>query len=166
MGSFSPNPSCPLKFFPIGGEGSHTPPDEYHVALFEWSDRYSVAVPEMDAQHQALVGILNQLHNAMLASKGRDAIEPILLSLTPYVARHFAAEEKLMQAAGYPEFARHKAEHDKLSAEVSKFQRQYQDGKVALTVPLLHFLKSWLKDHIVESDSKYGPYVNRRRQER
>ncbi|MCA9557536.1 MAG: hemerythrin domain-containing protein, partial [Myxococcales bacterium] len=65
------------------------------MALFEWSDDYSVKVPSIDAQHKQLVGLLNELHDGMFSGAGMAHLESVLGGLIEYTAHHFAHEEEL-----------------------------------------------------------------------
>jgi hemerythrin-like metal-binding protein len=78
-----------------------------------------------------------------------------------YACEHFALEEALMAQARYPELVRHKAEHDKLTAEVAKLMQDVESGKTVLSMKLLQFLRSWLQDHIMGCDKKYVSYLSR-----
>lgn len=130
------------------------------MALMTWSDSLSVNIKEIDEQHQKLVGMINDLHDAMKVGKGSDVTGTILTGLVQYVAVHFAAEEKLMKAHSYPEFLKHKAEHENLTKQAMELQKQFNEGKPVLTVELMNFLKNWLTTHIQGTDKKYGPFLN------
>lgn len=41
--------------------------------LFQWSDEFSVDIQEVDEQHKVLVGLLNELHAAILEHRGKAA---------------------------------------------------------------------------------------------
>ena len=90
------------------------------MALFSWSDKYSVDVPSIDKQHKKLFDMLNELHDAMSTGNGSQLAPAILKRLVAYTQEHFVAEEAMMKQARYPDLASHKAEHDKLSSEVAK----------------------------------------------
>jgi hemerythrin len=130
------------------------------MALMEWSDNLSVKVTQIDEQHKKLVGMLNDLHDAMKQGKGSDVTGKILDGLIEYVATHFANEEKIMKDNAYPEYLKHKKEHDALTNQALELQKQFQNGKPVLTVELMKFLKDWLSNHILGTDKKYGPYLN------
>src|SRR5208337_5603433 len=104
------------------------------MALMAWSDNLSVNVTQIDEQHKKLVGMLNDLHDAMKQGKGRDVTGNVLSGLVQYVATHFAAEEKLMKEHAYPEFIKHKLEHVALTMQVMDLQKQFQEGKPVLTI--------------------------------
>jgi hemerythrin len=129
------------------------------MALISWDTQYSVAVDSIDKQHQKLFGMLNELHEAMKAGQGKQTVPLILGRVVQYAAEHFANEESLMRKAGYPAYAGHKAEHDKLTAEVLQMVRDFEAGKVVLTMDLADFLRKWLQTHIIACDKRYTAHM-------
>jgi hemerythrin len=129
------------------------------MALLDWKTDYSVDVQSIDLQHKKLFGMVNELHEAMKSGKGSQIAPEILKRLVAYTREHFANEESMMLRAKYPAFASHKAEHDKLTTEVVKLVQDFDAGKVALSVKLLEFLRSWLQNHILSADKKYTSHL-------
>jgi hemerythrin len=43
---------------------------------------------------------------------------------------------------------------------VLDIQKQYQDGKINITMETMKFLEDWVAKHIMGTDKKYGPYLN------
>lgn len=129
------------------------------MALICWSTEYSVEVDSIDKQHQKLFAMLNGLHDAMKVGKGSQRVPLILGELVQYTREHFASEENLMLRAGYPDYDRHKAEHDKLTRDVMQMVRDFEQGKIALTIDMQDFLRQWLQTHIVSSDKKYTAHL-------
>jgi len=127
-------------------------------ALISWSPDLSVGVQEIDEQHKELVHLLNELNQAVTEHHGSAACADILRRLAEYTRIHFAVEESLMRILAYPDFERHKGEHDALSAQVAQLQTKLASGQATITFELLHFLKVWLTKHIQESDRRYGTY--------
>ncbi len=41
-----------------------------------------------------------------------------------------------------------------------KFQKDFQAGKPGVTTSLMPFLQKWLCNHIMQTDKKYGPFLN------
>jgi hemerythrin len=130
--------------------------------MFEWSPKYSVGVSSVDAQHQNLFAISRELHAAMVAGQGKASLARILDRLVSYTVVHFAHEERLMRLYDYPDLPAHKAQHDALTRQVTKFQEDFNAGRVAMTVQLLQFLKDWLQKHIQGADQKYVPHIKDR----
>ena len=128
--------------------------------LINWQDQYSVKIKEIDNQHSKLVGLINQLHNAMREAKGKEIVGSIINELISYTKYHFTAEEKLMKDNNYPNFLRHKTEHDNLTSKVIEFQTNFNSGKAPLSMELMQFLKDWLVNHIVKVDKEYSGYLN------
>ena len=135
------------------------PDDLRGMGLFAWSSQYSVNVPEIDAQHKQLFRMANELHAAMLEGAGQQILDDLLNKLVAYTRWHFAAEEGLMRAHNYPDYATHRAQHEQLTATVLQFRDDFEAGRRALSIPLMKFLKDWLTHHIMGMDRKLGPYV-------
>jgi len=129
------------------------------MAFFNWEDRFSVGIAEIDMQHQKLVQMLNELYDAMKAGKGNEMVGKILGDMIQYTAGHFATEERYMKLHDYPDFAAHKKEHDTLTQQVLDLQKQFKSGQAALSMKVGTFLKSWLVNHISGTDMGYSPYL-------
>ena len=65
------------------------------MALMVWDNSFSVNVKEIDAQHQKLIALINDLHDAMKTGKAKDVLGKILSDLTDYTVYHFGNEERL-----------------------------------------------------------------------
>lgn len=129
------------------------------TVLFPWSADFSVSIEELDAQHQELVSLLNELHTAIHEHHGSEASRAVLDRLAEYTRTHFAVGESLMRISGYPEFEPHKQTHEELIGQVAALQDKLDSGQSAITFELLHFLKLWLTHHIKESDKRFGGYL-------
>lgn len=127
--------------------------------MFEWSDRYSVGIGSIDAQHQSLFRLAADLHAAMAAGQGKAASAKVLDRLVQYTATHFAHEERLMRLHDFPGLPVHKAQHESLTKQVRQFQTDFHAGRATITVQLLKFLQSWLESHIKESDQQFAPFL-------
>ncbi len=131
------------------------------MALFTWKDEYAISEPRIDAQHRRLFELAGNLHSAMLAGQAKNVLGGLLNELIAYTREHFSTEESLMRRCSYPDFQRHKIQHDDLTFTVLAFRRDFEAGKVALSVELLGFLKEWLAHHIAESDRRVGEHLRR-----
>jgi len=130
------------------------------MALVTWSEKLSVGVRSIDDQHKKLVTLLNQLHDGMMAGRGKEALGPVLKGLIDYTATHFKYEEDLFARTGYAERAAHQKEHADLVRRVLEVQKTYHEkGPSVLTIQVMNFLKDWLTAHIQGSDMKYGAHL-------
>jgi len=125
--------------------------------MFDWKNEYAVNIGSIDAQHQMLFAIGRELYAAMSTGQGKAVLGRILDRLVQYTTVHFAHEERLMQLHHYPDFAKHKAEHDELVKQVQAFQTEFESGRATMAVQVLQFLKDWLESHIKGSDFAYAP---------
>lgn len=124
----------------------------------EWSNDLSVGIEEIDIQHQTLVELVNEMHQAIHDRHGNDVVFDILNRLAEYTRIHFAVEESLMRILGYPDYEAHKEEHIKLIDTVQDLVQKVGAGKTAVGFELMHFLKVWLTKHILESDKAYSEF--------
>ncbi|WP_319508714.1 bacteriohemerythrin [uncultured Methanolobus sp.] len=127
------------------------------MALVTWSDKYSMQIKEIDDQHKVLVGMINELHDAMKQAKSKEVSLEIINKMAEYTKFHFSTEEKYMKRFAYPDYAEHKLEHEKFVENVLKFKDDYEKGKAGVSYDILNFLKDWLVGHIQDTDKKYAP---------
>ena len=132
------------------------------MAFFDWKEEYSVGIQKLDKQHGRLVEFLNELYAAMHAGEGTSALAKVLNGLVQYTQTHFATEESLMKLYGYPEYASHKAKHDKMAQHVLALVRKFETGEISSPIQITLFLKDWLTKHIMETDKAYAPFLQQK----
>jgi hemerythrin len=130
------------------------------MAIMQWDTSLSVGVAEIDAQHQKLIAMINDLDDAMRQGKGKDIVGKIINELIAYTRSHFATEEKYFAQFAYPETDAHKAEHVVFTKKVGEFKAGFDKGSLGLTIQVMTFLSDWLRNHIKVVDKKYGPFFN------
>ena len=124
--------------------------------VFTWQAKYSVGIPEIDAQHKKLIALINDLFKAMRTGGGDQVMAKLFQSLLQYTEQHFTFEENLMRKGRYAGLTAHIEEHRKLIAEVHDLHRKFLAGKITITMQVMTFLKEWLQNHILGSDAKYA----------
>lgn len=130
------------------------------MGFMTWNDSYSVKIKEIDQQHQKLMEMINQLNEAMSKGKGKEVVGGVLQKLINYTVSHFSMEEKLMRENDYPEYAEHKAKHDKMTAKVLSLQKDVAASKLTVTHEVMSFLMDWLQKHIMGTDMNYSGFLN------
>jgi hemerythrin len=130
------------------------------MPIVSWSEELSVKIKEIDAQHQQLVGMINNLHDTMKQGKGKQILGAIIDQMVEYTQKHFLFEEQLFAKHNYLEAGRHTREHNGFIDKVAKFQKGLKDGDITLSMDVMNFLKDWLVNHIKGTDKKYGPFLN------
>jgi hemerythrin len=129
------------------------------MALFNWSDEYSVNIKEIDEQHKVLISLINELHDKMRVGKAKEILAEILEKLIHYTNYHFKYEENLFTSHGYPDSSIHKTVHIGLVHQVKEIKSNFDSGKVVLSMDVMNFLKGWLGNHILGTDKKYSSYL-------
>jgi len=132
------------------------------MSIIQWNENLSVNVDEIDKQHQKLVGMINDLSDAMSEGKGKDVLGKITNGLIDYTVSHFQTEEKYFDLYKYPDTIKHKKEHSDFVKKVVAFKADFESGKVGLSIQVMYFLSDWLKNHIKVVDKEYGPYFNQK----
>jgi len=115
-------------------------------------------VPFMNQDHALEVRMLNELGAALSAHRrGQGTLEAVLekLSLLAVHTRdHFMREESLMRETRFPAYPVHKAEHDRVLAEMDAEARAFRergDGE-RLARYLFEALPAWFLNHIRSMD--------------
>lgn len=129
------------------------------MSLIRWDDNYKTGIEVVDEQHRNLIEMINDLHKAMREARGREVMGDILDRLLKYTVYHFGTEEKLMKEYSYPKYLSHFTKHQKLTDEVKNFQARFNAGERMITIKFMEFLSSWLNDHILQTDKKFGAFV-------
>jgi hemerythrin len=132
------------------------------MSLIQWNTQLSVGVQVIDQQHQKLVGMINDLDDAMRRGAGKTVVGKIVNEMVDYTISHFQLEENYFKQFGYPDADSHKQEHARFIQKVQAFKAELQAGRIGLTIQVMGFLSDWLQNHIQGVDKKYGPFFNAR----
>jgi hemerythrin len=130
--------------------------------LFVWRDVYSVGVGVLDEHHRHIFHLLNRMHEAMLLDQGRVALGFLLDELIHCVRSHFAAEETIMQAFGFPEALAHELDHERQLRVLLEFREQFAEDREQLVTQLVEYMGSWLIRHILTTDRHYSAFFAER----
>lgn len=128
-----------------------------------WSTDYSVGDQTIDEQHRKLLSICSHIDHIKQDGTPQflDQFYEELNGLIVYAEEHFKFEEDLFESKGFPDTEKHKHEHDEYFKQVSKILFDAQNGKIELE-ELKTFILGWWIDHILNSDMKYKPYLEKK----
>lgn len=131
--------------------------------LMAWSEHFVTGIDTVDAQHRALVDMINEAA-PLLATGGdvaKQTVGPLLDKLVRYAATHFKYEERLMQELQLESSycAQHLQTHTAFVDEVLQMRQQYESGADLSGTDLLHFLTSWLTFHILSEDKRMARQI-------
>ncbi len=129
------------------------------MPLIEWDESFSVDIDRIDREHRKLIGLINQLHEAMLEQKAQEAMTAIVTEMVDYAQTHFATEELYMEEFRYPDLHLHRVEHQKFIEKTDELRKRVNQGEFVLSLEVMRFLRDWLKGHILGTDKKYAPFL-------
>lgn len=124
------------------------------MSNFAWTNAHELGHTEIDGQHKRMFWLTEAVVES-LVENGLNKVEvgvTQLQTLIDFTGEHFAYEEGLMRAAGYPEEQWHAKYHASLLAELTVYCRKVQRGEIANAVGLISFLWNWLHLHIDSVD--------------
>ncbi|WP_169558533.1 bacteriohemerythrin [Uliginosibacterium gangwonense] len=142
-------------------EGEISSPTLGASTNLEWSPRFAVGVESIDAQHQKLIAIFNQLHAALYHVNDKADIAKVLEELLAYTQYHFKHEGELMERAHYPEQRDHLAKHAALIDKAVEYKRRFDAGE-QIGAEMMQFFREWLVNHILKTDKTLGSYLSQR----
>jgi len=125
----------------------------------KWTEQLSVKIFLFDHEHKKLVELINKLSDAMYKKEGNNVLGAALNELTDYTIIHFKHEEDAMSKYNFPGLAEHKKQHEDFVSKVAETKKQYEEGAIMLTIPLIDFLTNWVTEHILKSDSGYSDFL-------
>lgn len=125
------------------------------MANMAWKDEYSVGDETLDSQHRALFDLANRLDSDAPATE-------ILDELIQYADQHFAAEEAMLEAVGYPDLARHRTQHKAFRAwlDMAIQQHRTNNGCCATRDDIISYLRVWIANHLLVYDMAFRPWLN------
>jgi len=133
--------------------------------MIKWTPKLAVGHTTIDTQHQELFRRLESLLTAMMKGDKGEIVR-LFDFLGSYVVEHFGAEEKLMQQHAYPEYAAHKAAHERFVSDYLALKKSLDGaaggGGAALTIKVQNWCGDWLQAHIAGTDQKLATFLSAR----
>ncbi|MDX2458060.1 MAG: bacteriohemerythrin [Gammaproteobacteria bacterium] len=133
------------------------------MELIKLEEDLKLNIPEIDSQHETLIGLVNRLHETMLQGADKAAMDGLLSQLIEHTRTHFSYEEQLMSQTGYPEYEAHKSQHNRLMQHLEDLAEGYQNGELLLSFAVVLDLKGWATVHIQKSDKPLGAFLTSRK---
>ena len=134
------------------------------MELVRLDDNLRLNIQEIDSQHEALIGLINQLHETMRQGAERAALDEQLSQLLEHTREHFSYEEQLMSQYNYPGIEAHKSDHNRLMQHLESLMERYRNGDILLSFAVVIELKGWATIHIEKSDKPLGVFLNSRKE--
>jgi hemerythrin len=118
----------------------------------EWDDSLLIGNELIDLQHKRLINLIAAIPDEKSPGDALALDEAMV-----YAETHFADEEELLEQIGYPDLSGHMGMHEKMTATIERYKRDYDEGKTDLSA-FKQFMYNWIKDHIMREDKKIGAF--------
>lgn len=130
------------------------------MACIQWGVNFYTGLPDVDRQHNRLVGLTNRLCEA--AKYEPELLAVAFEELHAYIVEHFSLEERLMDEVGIdPEHVRHhKDAHATFVAKVASLWEDRQRDEEAVLEEMLVFLTTWILQHILQTDRRMASEIH------
>jgi len=125
----------------------------------EWNEGMSVGIPEIDADHQRFISLLNELNRSITERMKATEIHKRLQHVIDDTERHFEQEEKFFHEWRYPNAAVHAGIHKQVLNTLKKIQDSFIPyGLEAEWLDAALKIKNILISHIQIEDMLYAKY--------
>lgn len=125
----------------------------------DWNESLSMYIPEIDAEHQHFIRLVNELNEAIIGRMNKKMIKSRMRAILNDAAMHFAHEEAVFKEWGYPDAEQHAQKHAQIITFLNEIMESVDHGKMAhgwLEAGLE--MKQVLVRHISSEDMKYRDY--------
>ncbi len=126
---------------------------------WDWSDELSVGIPQIDAEHQQFILLVNALNEAISNRMPVEEIKIRMQAILLDAVAHFAHEEALFEDCGYPQAEEHAMKHVQVLHALHEIMGGFTHGgeeyewiNAGLQV------KQALVEHLLAEDMKYRDY--------
>lgn len=146
------------------GDGrSNDKPTQRGPLRLAWRDAYRSGDSAIDAEHEALFELANDILDAVISGAPRDVVLKVYRQALDNATVHFADEERVLLEVGYPDRRAHALEHAALVRRARQLGELGAAGK-ASPAELFQFLAyEVIAQHLLISDRRFFPYLERRR---
>jgi len=130
------------------------------VSLIEWKDEFSIGIAAVDHEHQQLIVLINELHDAMSGENATITVLDFLGEIHAHIAAHFALEEKIMRALRYDQYEEHKQDHERLLDEISDIMEAWEKHDFYNDDEFSQTIGSWFTDHFSSMDARLHKHMH------
>lgn len=131
------------------------------MTLIDWSEAMKLGVPEVDFEHEELIGVLNALGDMLQKGGTLESIQALLGDIHAQIEAHFALEERIMREHGFAGYEAHKEDHDRLLEQIRDIMDEAASvDKEALHDHLSERLNVWFAEHFRTLDRSFHSFGN------
>lgn len=132
---------------------------EREEQIMTFNPSLSVEYEAMDIQHKKFIDLLNKLYATFLRNTPAEEMKAVLKELIDYTIWHFNFENKMMMKYDYPDKESHMKQHSDIVATIEEIFKKIEQGEEVVIINVIEFVKNWLADHILKTDTLLGKYL-------
>jgi hemerythrin-like metal-binding protein len=121
----------------------------------DFESRFLLGIPAMDRSHREFVDLVNRMDRATDAN-----FAYLFTDLMHHTRAHFATEDVLMRATGFPESQAHRDEHARVLTEMEHFGQRLGRGRLARARAYVREqLPAWFERHAQLMDGPLAEHL-------
>jgi hemerythrin len=126
-----------------------------------WKEELATGYELIDDQHKELFRRFNNFQSACKTGKGLEELTSLLTFLGDYIRSHLEMEEQLQIEHNYPDYVKHKQQHDEFRHKFNALEDQLNSAGATrqLLVRTNFVLADWLIRHFVWTDSELAIFL-------
>ncbi len=129
----------------------------------EWRE-LALEIKKIEDQHKRLYELLDLFYSGQKIGYSKEKLDKILDELIKLIIEHSFTEEALMERTGYPEFEKHKKEHEFIKRKIAEILMKRKKGKGYL-VDALRFFEKAIYEHLKNFDKDFINFINNKLKE-
>jgi hemerythrin len=116
----------------------------------EWEDRLLTGVSDIDAQHKEIFKRFNASMHACEVGRSKSEVSHVPNFVGTYAREHFRMEEDLQQRINFPDFKRHKQDHEQFTDRFKDLGSNFAShgAGIQLVMQTGKLPAEWLFEHI------------------
>jgi hemerythrin len=116
-------------------------------------------IPEIDAEHQRFIRLVNELNEAIVGRMGLEEIKRRMQAIVDDAVAHFVHEEALFRGWGYPAAREHAEKHAQIILALREIMARFEHGGTEYEwIDAGLQIKKALIEHLLNEDMKYRDY--------
>jgi len=124
----------------------------------EWRE-LALEIKKIEDQHKRLYELLDLFYSGQKIGYSKEKMDKILDELIKLTVEHSFTEEVLMKRTGYPEFEKHKKEHEFIKRKIAEILMKRKKGKEYL-VDALRFFEKAIYEHFKNFEKDFINFIN------
>ncbi len=124
----------------------------------EWDNKFAVGHARIDHEHQVFLDLIKNTSMINESNAPKDKIMRLLIEVKKYADFHFYSEENIMLDVQYPEYEKHKHEHQVLLSILDEHLHKFNEDSTSIDT-IVDFMFKWFALHTTTVDQKLGAYI-------